>query len=420
MKQIRIIHILDHPPAYTQYANQTRPKHNWDTEIGTWVGIWGYDWADSIGIQIMKFNSNVSYEVWQPDYRADKIYSAQLEFGLIHKNFPAKAKSSYLGLKSRQYAFSSSILSELNKIANQNELIKNTLVICSVQLNPFNEKIFYSGLTVANIDLGFPEKYFGNWGQTLVPWKALHRFLVKQSKKAFLKSVNHVIICDYLPKGKNFYEKYISGSVFSSLIGIDLDFYKLTSKIEARNELNIGLNHILFFSNSRLNDLKQIDKLIEAFSGLDHFDFKLIISGHGTREYEDYLRRIISKLGLSNNVILTGYISDHDLVLYYSASDYFMNTSSFDGGPMSAWKALAMGLPVINTNVGNVCNYLLENRVGLIIDKDNSKTWNYALENILSGKLVVKKANTENVRSLLNWETISQKYYTIFQAILNK
>jgi len=93
---MKIINIIPHPPAYELYINEPRPKINWNTPNGSWVGIWGYDWADQIGNEILKRTNKFSFEVWQPDLRADKIYEHKFENGLIHKLFPANRINSLL------------------------------------------------------------------------------------------------------------------------------------------------------------------------------------------------------------------------------------------------------------------------------------------------------------------------------------
>ena len=60
----KIINILYHPPAYEAYINQPRPEINWDTPDGNWVGIWGYDWPDVIGNEVLKLTDELEYDVW--------------------------------------------------------------------------------------------------------------------------------------------------------------------------------------------------------------------------------------------------------------------------------------------------------------------------------------------------------------------
>ena len=88
----KVIHIMNHPPTYEEHANKPRPSINWDTPINGWVGIWGYDWSDQLASEILKVTNEFEHETWQPDLRADKIYSHTFENGLTQRMFPAVEK----------------------------------------------------------------------------------------------------------------------------------------------------------------------------------------------------------------------------------------------------------------------------------------------------------------------------------------
>ena len=87
--KIKVINIVNHPPAYEGHRGRPRPEINWDLPNGSWVGIWGYEWHNIIGNHVLKVANDINYEVWQPDLRADKIYQHTFENGLVHKLFPA-------------------------------------------------------------------------------------------------------------------------------------------------------------------------------------------------------------------------------------------------------------------------------------------------------------------------------------------
>ena len=87
---MKVVYIINRHPPYEEYSNKPRPKWNWDTETGTWVGIWDYEWGDLIGKSLIQYSDRIEFEVWQTDLRADKIYTAELGERLVHKNFPAR------------------------------------------------------------------------------------------------------------------------------------------------------------------------------------------------------------------------------------------------------------------------------------------------------------------------------------------
>ena len=109
----KIINILQHPPAYEMYSNGLKPEINWNTPDGQWVGIAGYDWPNQLGNEVLKLTNEFDYEVWQPDLRADKIYSHTFDNGLMHRLFPANKKNVRFGLRIISRFSSKQLLSSL-------------------------------------------------------------------------------------------------------------------------------------------------------------------------------------------------------------------------------------------------------------------------------------------------------------------
>ena len=112
---MKVINIMSHTPPYDLYWRGPRPNINWDTARGTWVGIWGYDWADLVGTEVLKIDGNIDYEVWQPDLRVDRIYSYKFASGLVHRLFPARQRKRMNGFRMQKYVVSPSIVSCLEK-----------------------------------------------------------------------------------------------------------------------------------------------------------------------------------------------------------------------------------------------------------------------------------------------------------------
>ena len=64
--------------------------------------------------------------------------------------------------------------------------------------------------------------------------------------------------------------------------------------------------------------------------------------------------RIIKDLGLEQNVNMTGGVDPDDVPTYLQNNDIFLNTATVDNAPVSVIEALAVGLPVVSTNVGGI------------------------------------------------------------------
>lgn len=405
---------MNHPPAYEEYANKPRPAVNWDTPNGSWVGIWGNDWPDLIAIECIKVDPKIQHEIWQPDLRADKVYSAEIYPGVLHKQFPSINRIKFCGLKRIKYLFSEEM--KIN-ICQLNPEI--TVVVLHFLNSPFINSLNKLEFPKINFYTGLPDTLL-TINPTLNPIKRVHRELLRIAMKRYLKSVSNILIGDYLPVGEELLKKYIKGKIYKTLIGIDTEIYRTGDKNKARKKLNLKSNDFIIFSSSRLVDLKQIDKLILTLAKLKHLDFKLYISGHGTPAYELFLKNIIIQSGMNDKVKLIGYVNESILVEFYQASDLFVNVSRSEGAPVSSWKAMAIEVPVFNTNVGNAYGFLKLHEAGCIVDINGYKNneWLEKLSDIITGKIRVKTIPNEKVKEVVNWKHISERNIEIFNQVL--
>lgn len=96
----------------------------------------------------------------------------------------------------------------------------------------------------------------------------------------------------------------------------------------------------------------------------------------------------VIKLAEENNVIqfieITGRLSKKDWIIKAKKFDVFINTSSIDNIPVSVIEAMALGLPVISTNVGGM-PYLINNGVnGILVEENNNIEMTGAIVNLIT------------------------------------
>ena len=93
---------------------------------------------------------------------------------------------------------------------------------------------------------------------------------------------------------------------------------------------------------------------------------KLILTGGGISA--DFLKQLAVELGVGEDVIFTGHVSEEDLAKYYRCSDLFvMPTKFLEGFGLSTVEAMASGLPVIGTDIGGTPEILRKISDELII-----------------------------------------------------
>ncbi|WP_347300108.1 glycosyltransferase [Dolosigranulum savutiense] len=108
-----------------------------------------------------------------------------------------------------------------------------------------------------------------------------------------------------------------------------------------------------FVAVGRLEPVKQYDLLLEAFHQMQAGRWRLTIVGDGSER--DNLVQKVHVLGLSQQVHFTGWVSQEAVGDYLDQADVFVLSSRSEGFPLVVLEAVRAGLPVIGTDVGDVC-----------------------------------------------------------------
>src|SRR5699024_4691609 len=113
-----------------------------------------------------------------------------------------------------------------------------------------------------------------------------------------------------------------------------------------KETLNLN-DDIIITSVGELNKNKNHEVVIKALSKVHIKNFKYLICGIGPKE--EYLRKLISDLNLSNNVYLLGYRTDIEEIL--NITDIFAFMSFREGLSVSLMEAMRSGVPIIASNI---------------------------------------------------------------------
>ena len=79
-------------------------------------------------------------------------------------------------------------------------------------------------------------------------------------------------------------------------------------------------------------------------------------------------KNLSKKLKIENNVKFTGILDQDEWIKLSEEYDVFINTTNADNMPVSIIECLALGLPIVSTNVGGLA-YLLENNKNALLVK---------------------------------------------------
>ena len=302
----KIIFLITFSPKYEEYKNETPPKWRWEKSDGEWVGIWGYDWGDQIGSAIVKHNPNIKFEVWQLDKRADKVYSAEIHPGLIHKNYPAVLQKMMLGIKPHSYQSSLSVIHQINALRDNNTVF---LLPATVE-TPFTRKtvnlLQKKNIPFIHYNLLNSKLLLPTIEHTNNPVKTIHRFFLAKKRKKHLQSIQYLLSTrdNSFDEFLNKFIKYAQFEVFEFSLGVDLSYWNLhMTEKEAKAKLGIHEDEFVIFLSQRVVPNYQIDKFIIALSKIKtNRKFSCYISGFCEPSYKEHLECIIQESNLAGKV----------------------------------------------------------------------------------------------------------------------
>jgi glycosyltransferase involved in cell wall biosynthesis len=83
---------------------------------------------------------------------------------------------------------------------------------------------------------------------------------------------------------------------------------------------------------------------------------------------KDEVKQLCETLGLTNNITIKGKVASEEWVTLAQEQDIFINTSNKDNLPYTILEAMAMGLPIVSTNVGGLPFFLKHGENSLLCD----------------------------------------------------
>lgn len=116
----------------------------------------------------------------------------------------------------------------------------------------------------------------------------------------------------------------------------------------------------------RLQPQKAPERLLDAYTHLRRLRPQTALLIVGSGNLRERVERRIDELGLREHVCLVPPLPQRTLVRFYHAADVLALTSDFEGMPMGVLEALACGLPVVSTPVGEVARVVATGTTGEI------------------------------------------------------
>lgn len=203
--------------------------------------------------------------------------------------------------------------------------------------------------------------------------------------------------------------------------GVDVERYRpAISRREAKNALGLPDGFTVGFVG-RLSAAKGVDVLLQALRKLRDRNIDIWGAIVGDGEHRAQLSDTARALGLEERVRFFGDRADTPLV--YAAFDVFVLPSFNEAFPMVVLEAMASGVPVVATRVGDV-GYIIEDQVsGLLVEPGNVDTLCDAIASLFGDgdrMATFARQARERVMKEFSSRTMAQRYCSIYQRILDR
>ncbi len=175
------------------------------------------------------------------------------------------------------------------------------------------------------------------------------------------------------------------------------------------NRYGIQSNEKVLVTVSRLSSEEQYkgyDQIIKLLHELnsDQLKVKYIIAGNADDKELMRVKQLIETEGLADQVILTGFVKEQELIDHYLLADIFVLPSKGEGFGIVLIEALACGRKVIAGNKDGSVDALKNGELGILVDPDNLDQLKLAIINSLNDSAFDYLAIQQRARQYFSFE----------------
>lgn len=194
--------------------------------------------------------------------------------------------------------------------------------------------------------------------------------------------------------------------------GVDLELFSPSDELEkATLKDAFGISGKLVMSVGWLIERKGHYLVIEAMKSIN--DTTLAIAGNGPDEQK--LKALAKQMGVQDNVIFLGALSQPELNQWFKAADATILASSREGWANVLLESMASGTAVVATNVWGTPEVVAQKEAGLLVERnviDIARGLNELLAHL------PKRAETRQYAEQFDWHSTSKGQYDIFKQII--
>jgi len=156
---------------------------------------------------------------------------------------------------------------------------------------------------------------------------------------------------------------------------VNMETFKPMDKSRVRKEFGLPLDEKIVIFIGRIDKEKNVDFLVRSFAYVarKYSNSRLLLVGSGASlDYRNSLKELLHRLELTN-VTFMGVIPHLKIPKILNCADVLALCSLSEGSPTVVREALACGIPVVTTKVGDVEQIVTSDSIGSIVELDEEK-----------------------------------------------
>ncbi len=293
-----------------------------------------------------------------------------------------------------------------NKVDIIHSHIEYSDILCYIFNKPHDEYIWLSNIhgpwfSLFNRDSKF--SFISNF------------FIIKYLKKAFKKMSKIVFVSKYL------YEEF--KQIFGDLItekGVIILNGINTTNINKQKSVNLkeGFN-ILFPGGPKL--IKGGDILIKAVKDLIKEIPELNLYIALEVPPNSLIRQLVKDYSLENHVNFVGFLKPDKYMAFLNSMDLLVMPSRREAFGVAYLEAMALGVPIVASNVGGGAEIIKDNRNGILTSPDPHEVTN-AILTLYNDDELRERISKNNLHDIHNyeWALTVENYIVLYNKLIKK
>jgi glycosyltransferase involved in cell wall biosynthesis len=186
---------------------------------------------------------------------------------------------------------------------------------------------------------------------------------------------------------------------------------------EARSRFGLPDDALVVAGVGRLNAQKNFSLFLDIAAVLvpRHPSVRFLLAGDGPERVMLHDKAVA--LGIADRIVFTGYLADSRQA--YVAADVLLMPSRFEGLPMTLLEAMAMGLPVVASNLDGIAEVIADGKEGFLVSPASTEDFAARISQLLTDRTLFENIAT-NARAKIQASYSVERMTSAVESIYDR